>query len=299
MIKTHILILVFVFICKITVYGESLQHPDSATIYQLKQSGDSILRGSSDSVRTLYNQQFYSKMDSILKEPGSFTFSFDSVKTLAVLVSPDKRLRIYNWILPLQRGNLFQYHGFIQTLDKKTKKITTYPLTEKKWATDSAELLKLDAPHWYGALYYKILHHKYNKKDVYTLLGWHGKDVQSTRKVIDCITVTPTTIQFGAPVFKTGGKAKMRLIFEYNAQATMSLKAEEDNRIVFDHLSPSDTRPEAKGMFSLYGPDMSYDALEYEKGVWSLKKNIQPRNSRSESKKPVPLEKKLRITHSR
>ncbi len=269
---------------------------DSSLTKELKQSGDSILKGSNDSVRLQYNERFYTMMDSILKDGSSFIYSFDSVKTLAVLQSPDKKLRIYNWIVPLQKGNEYRYFGFVQVNDKKTKRLNTFPLKEKKWTTDSAEYIRLNQDNWYGALYYKILQHKFNNKVYYTLLGWHGNNFQTTKKIIDVLTLNNGKIQFGSPIFKTGGKAKTRIVFEYNAQTTMSLKYEEsDNRIVFDHLSPSDPRPEAKRMFSLYGPDMSYDGLKFEKGFWILQKNIQPRNDREKQQKEVPLEKKLRI----
>lgn len=298
--KTLILYLFFLFFHIDPILCQPSPSLDSLTSITLKQAGDSILKGSNDSIRLRFQNRFYGLMDSILTDEHSFTFSFDSIKTLAVHQSPDKKLRVYNWLLPLQRGNEFRYFGFIQVNDKKLKKISTYILKEKKWTTDSAETLKLNCENWYGALYYKILEHKYNGKTFYTILGWQGKDLQSTRKVIDVIVLNNGKPQLGAPIFKTGGKTKTRIIFEYNAQTTMSLKYDEsDKRIVFDHLSPSDPRPEAKKMFSLYGPDMTYDALKFEKGFWVLQKNIQPRNNREEKQKEVPLEKKFRITHKK
>ena len=185
-------------------------------------------------------------------------------------------------------------------VDKKTNHITTTVLKEKKWATDSAESNKLTNNNWYGALYYKILKNKFNNKVYYTLLGWHGNNFQTTRKVIDVLLINNLQLQFGAPLFKAGGKTKSRIIFEYNAQATMSLKYDDhDNRIVFDHLSPSDPRPESKGMFSLYGPDMCYDALNFEKGFWVLQKNIELRNNKQQPQKEVQVEKKFRITKTK
>ncbi len=295
--KLFIKFLFFVFfIINQNVFSQSSINLDSSLTKELKQSGDSILKGSNDTIRMLYNERFYFIIDSLLKNEVSFNYSFDSIKTLAVLQSPDKKIRIYNWILPLQHGNEYRYFGFVQVNDKKIKQVNTFPLNEKKWTTDSAEFMKLNQDNWYGALYYKILQHKFNNKVYYTLLGWQGNNFQTTKKIIDVLTLNNGKIQFGSSIFKAAGKTKTRIVFEYNAQTTMSLKYEEgDNRIVFDHLSPSDLRPEAKGMFSLYGPDMSYDGLKYEKGFWLLQKNIQPRNDREKQQKEVPLEKKLRI----
>ena len=296
--KTNIIFFLFFFLLRNNVsYCQPLHQLDSIITKELKQAGDSILKGSNDSVRINYHDKFYSIIDSLLKDSLSFTLSFDSVKTLAVLQSQDKKLRIYNWILPLQHGGEFHYFGFVQINDKKTKRVQTFILSEKKWTTDSAEIMKLNNQNWYGALYYKIVQQKYNGKVYYTLLGWHGNSFQTTRKIIDVVSFNNNKIQFGTSIFKVGGKTKTRIVFEYNAQATMSLKYEEgDNRIVFDHLSPSDPRAEAKNMYSLYGPDMSYDALKFDKGFWIMQKNIQPRNEREHQQKEVPVEKKFRIT---
>ena len=60
----------------------------------------------------------------------------------------------------------------------------------------------------------------------------------------------------------------------------MSLRYEPGpGMIVFDHLAPSDPRPESKGVYSLYGPDLSYDGLQFVKGSWILKEDLEMKNS--------------------
>jgi hypothetical protein len=76
----------------------------------------------------------------------------------------------------------------------------------------------------------------------------------------------------------------------------MNLRYNEDlGMLVFDHLASSDPRPESKGVYSLYGPDLSYDGLKFEKGYWMLYKDIDPHNITKDEGKTPEL-KKLRIT---
>lgn len=47
---------------------------------------------------------------------------------------------------------------------------------------------------------------------------------------------------------------------------------EEYDRIMYDHLAPE--TPALVGMYSMYVPDLSYDALVNENGRWVLKEDV-------------------------
>jgi len=70
---------------------------------------------------------------------------------------------------------------------------------------------------------------------------------------------------------------------------------ENKNMVIMDNLSSTDPRPESKGMYSLYGPDMSYNALKFDKGFWYLSKDVDIRNMGDTTGKKGEV-KKLRIT---
>ena len=91
--------------------------------------------------------------------------------------------------------------------------------------------------------------------------------------------------KFGDAIFVSeNGKIKRRLIFEYKAGVVMSLKYEEDREaIVFDHLSPSE--PQLEGLYSYYGPDFTYDMLEFKEGKWQYVKNVQGGNEKNKADK--------------
>lgn len=289
-----------IFTILITVKGFA-NKSDTTAVHQqcliIASYGDSILRGSSDSSRSYHNEKFLSAMDSLLKDPASFDYSFASLKNLSALKADDDHFRIYTWMLPTARGMKYNYYGFVQVYNEEKKKFRIYKLKEKDYpVNETTEFIKTADSTWYGALYYKVIHKRYDKKDQYVLLGWKGKDKFSTRKVIDVINITATKVEFGKPVFKGPGKIKSRVILEYNASANVSLKYYEDKKmIIYDHLSSSDPRPESKGVYATYGPDLTYNGLRFKDGIWLLESDIQIGNETTPEVKEVELNKDLRI----
>lgn len=271
----------------------SLKEPLS----RLQVLGDSILKGNSDSIRAASHSQFSILVDSILQLKGSEQLSMYQIKALSVLRSPDKKFILYNWMLTSERGNKYNYFGYINVYDEALKSWKLTKLTEQEYADNQeAEVLRLNAQNWLGCIYYKIIIQQVKKKNYYLLLGWAPHTASSTRKIIETISFTQSTVNFGVPQLKTGGRARMRMIFEYSSQATMSLRWEENkNMVIMDNLSSTDPRPESKGMYSLYGPDMSYNALKFDKGFWYLSKDVDIRNMGDTTGKKGEV-KKLRIT---
>ena len=75
----------------------------------------------SDDYKMHANDEFTAMLKKALALPGSFTYPFDSLTTMARLTSPDKKFRILNWNIPLQNGSS-SFYGFIQSYNPKTKK---------------------------------------------------------------------------------------------------------------------------------------------------------------------------------
>ena len=252
----------------------------NAAIKVLRTYADSMSRGSSDAVRKAYCALFNPLLLDILKSPISFNHSFDSLKTLSALKSSDGFVRVYTWFLQSRDSGTFEYFGLVQRINPKTKSFGLQGLIEKKYPTDFAEINLFDVDEWYGAVYYDIQERKIDKKTCYFLLGWHGKDRLSNRKVIDVLRFDPwDNAEFGMPVFvgQPDVKTKHRVIFEFAANAIMLLRYDKKMKmLVFDHLSPSS--PSLKGNFSQYGPDFTYDGYRFKKGKWIYKKNLDLRN---------------------
>ena len=150
-----------------------------------------------------------------------------------------------------------------------------YPLVDYSPLIKNPEDTTTDNSKWYGAQYYRIIKVQGNGT-YYTLLGWKGNTVKSTKKVIEVLSFKNNKPVFGMSVFDKSSDRK-RIIFEYTRQASMLLKyVEDEHLIVFDHLSPPDKK--MKNMMETYGPDLSYDGYRLKNDRWDLVQNLDMRN---------------------
>lgn len=265
---------------------------DKNQLAELKSLGDSIFKGSTDSVRIESSARLDKILAEFISSPESFNQSFDSVKTISTLYSPDKKFRFYQWALPELATNSYKIFGYLQLFDKKQNKVSVFKLTDAGIDKFEAMSKKLSAEKCYNAIYYKIIQTKYKRKTYYTLLGWRGNNLLTTIKVIDVLSFENNVPVFGAKIFDAGNyqltygdiQNKYRIIFEFNGQAVMSLRYEKKMKmIVYDHLSA--TKSSLKGMEQFMGPDFSYDGFKWRKGKWHGKTDLEMKNTTSQDKK--------------
>lgn len=250
-----------------------VQLQDSMQVLSYKTINDSI-----EPERYNANYKLIKTLVSALKTPYSFNFSFDSLKTISIQYSPDRRFRIFSWHVMNDDGS-YRYYGTIQ-MNKSDGKLEIFPLIDYTHAFKNPSDSITNNEKWYGAQYYKIIS-VLNRVQTpyYVLLGWKGKTVKSTQKVIEILYFKGEKAIFGMPVFD-GEKEKpdqKRIIFEYSRKASMVLNYEAAKEtIVFDHLAPPD--PKLKGRFELYGPDFSYDGYKLLNGRWRLVQDLELKN---------------------
>lgn len=224
-----------------------------------------------DDIETL-NLDFKNEMLSFLKLEGAFTYPISKLKTIALLDSPDKLVRIINWNLEYSDMS-YSYCGFVMRWDEDKEELKITELIDKVDPYTAKPTGVIDAKNWYGALYYKIIPIEYNSKIEYTLLGWDGGTTGSNFKIIDVLTFSGNNVKFGSPVFIKKKEVLKRVVFEYSDKSSMSLKYEDKyGRIVFDHLSPES--PTLAGVYSFYVPDFSYDAFLWENESWVLNEDV-------------------------
>jgi len=223
------------------------------------------------------NHEIVKNFELALAIKESFTFPFDSLKNTGKIVSPDKRLRLYTWNIPYSDGT-HKYFGFIQYYPHKEKDFVVYRLTDKKDSIESPEEKTLSDTNWLGALYYEIIETRDEGVTYYTLLGFDFNNFLTSKKIVDVIYFrNDSTPVFGKPVFKYQDRLQNRIIFEYSSKVSMSLKYNKDLKmIIYDHLSPS--KPSYKDHFMYYGPDFSYDGLEFKDGIWNEIRDVDVRN---------------------
>ena len=258
----------------------------------LKKTGPKIFKGK-DPDKIAANLKFIELLRQALEMEGAFDYPFDSLNFMAHMNAPDNAFRIFNWNLPKDDGT-HGYYGFIlvdqNELESSKKKkdrykyknrYVLYELHDQSDMIRSPELATLNCDKWFGALYYKIILNSHKGKNYYTLFGWDGNTPLSWKKVIEVMTFGKD----GQPIFgeemtfQVKNLSKRRVIFEFKAELTMTLKYEEKNkRIVYDILVPE--VPGAEGMPQFYVNSGAYDSYVFKKGKWVYKPDQDIRNKK-------------------
>lgn len=272
----------YIVTCLFVALAQYLMAQQGFKVYEdtLLQLEKNLYSVKTDKAKQEINAKFRVVFERALNNCNSFEYPFDSLKEIGRIYSPDKTFRIINWDIPKEDGT-YDHCGFIQTYDARRKTCRLYALTDKSADIKNPDNTVGDANKWFGMLYYKIIPVKVKRKKYYTLLAKDGNDKLTGKKIIDILYfVSDGSPRFGADLFKLEKRSPKRVIFEYSAQTTMSLKYfEETKRIVFDHLSPS--QPRFEGQYQYYGPDFSFDALEFKKGKWIYVSDVDARNGKS------------------
>jgi hypothetical protein len=255
---------------------------DSASVYQYEKVLGSLFNNlyntANDSEKEKINDEIIIKFEQALAIKESFSFPFDSLKNIGKIISPDKRLRLFTWNIPFSDGT-HKYFGFIQYYPPRAKDFHVYRLTDRKADTDLPEEKILSDTNWFGALYYEIVEARHEGATYYTLLGFDFNNLLTSKKIVDILYFRSDTIPvFGKPVFNYQDNLLNRIIFEYSSKVSMSLKYNKNLKmIIYDHLSPS--KPSYKDHYMFYGPDFSYDGLEFRDGTWNEIRDVDVRNT--------------------
>lgn len=273
-------IFVLILFCMPLFYSFS-QNTDTLSIHKYEQMlselFSNISKTNNDIERERINNMIVDNMEQVLSIEGSFSYPFDSLKNIGKIVSPDNKLRIFTWNLPYINGT-HKYFGFIQYYPPNENKFLLYKLIDCSDNYESPENLILSDTSWLGALYYEIIEKKYKGFTYYTLIGFDFNSLLTAKKIIEVLYFKDDKVPvFGKAIFNYQNKLCNRIIFEYSSKVSMGLKYNRDLKmIVFDHLSPS--KPSYTGHFMYYGPDFSYDGLDFKDGIWHEVRDVDVRN---------------------
>lgn len=256
---------------------------DSLRDFEVRLSGLSynMVRNFDEEMRITSGKNFIRQMGRALRVSNSYYYPFDSLKNLMILHSPDDMFRIFTWNVATN-DEKFRYFGVIQMNPKALAKLNKkevlyenfYPLIDRSDSIDNFLFKEVDANHWFGAAYYKIVKTTYKKVDYYTLFGWDGAGPETNRKVADVLRFKEGKPLFGAAIFDLKRKAKFyRMVFEFNNQATMALRYDEKRKyLIYENIVPD--KPDNAAFFEHYFPDGSFDYLIWKNGIWEKQKGF-------------------------
>jgi len=211
-----------------------------------------------------------------------FSHHFINLRYLGQITSSDSLLKILSWNVASSDG-INKYYCYLIYRPAKNKPHVVHFLSSDYRETPPVEDTVYYPENWYGAVYYDLRPFVFEGEKCFILLAIDYGNPYITRKIIETLKFTAEGKPvFGIPCITDGEKTVKRIVFEYAATAVMSLKFEADTLIVFDHLSPFS--PEFKNNRQYYGPDFSFDAYCFEKGIWKLKEDIDIRNKKKMSK---------------
>lgn len=249
---------------------------DSTSIYELraidykiKKTAFKMLNDSIESNRYKAFDSVYLLINQALEIKGSADFNFDSSRVhISIIESENKKVQIFSWTTFSAKDSFSFGAVLVHHEKKKINIINLYDSSSTFEKEPHYKTLKLN--QWYGALYYGITYRKYKKQYYYTLIGWDGYTRESNRKILDVLVIDQAgKMKFGAPIFKVSDKKRPlnRVIFEFSNQASMVMRYEKSRKVItFENLIPPDNN--AKGIYSLYIPDGSYDYFKWKRGVW-------------------------------
>jgi hypothetical protein len=280
----------FVFSIFIVFLSEGNASDDRFRIYEdsLKRLALSIVEPENDFERLTINHEFLSLLKEVLEMYGSFQFPFDSLATVSRLRAPDGSFRIFTWYVPLQ-NNRFEYFGFFQSHDTRRNESQLFTLHDRGAEQDDFMNKSLDHDNWYGAYYLELIHKRHRRNDYYILLGWRSDNPLTRKRIIEPIQqLGGGRPSFGQPVFRYQDNRLRRVIFEYSARVSMSMRYESHpietgrrmtDMIIFDRMAP--THDYLEGRYQFYVPETNiFDSFVFDEGKWIFTPDIDARNPR-------------------
>lgn len=270
-------LLIFQFSLITQLMGQEIR-PPAEVVHELQKAGRMILEHPEYKKRDSANRHFTQVLKNYVITEKGYEDPLKSVNNMLRLRQEEGEFNIYTWQMP---DSTFTYRQFGIVAADTRRGIEVTELKDQKEFIQEPEFRVLKANDWYGAIYYEMIPVKKGRTTYYTLLGYVPGE-KLNRKVVDVVSIDRRgRPKFGARIFRieqfmdqTFRKAPMRLILSYSGDYAASVRWNaREEMIIMDHLVPPD--PKLKGVYQVYGPDMSYDGLEWGDDWWHLKQEVR------------------------
>ena len=166
----------------------------------MRNYANDIVNAPETADRAIADSFFTRALVQALKVPYSFSYGFDSLKTISRLYAPDSSVRIFTWQI-MKDFSYYRQKGAIQ-FHTKDGSLKLIPLYDYSAFTDNPVDSVRNNEHWIGAVYYNIIEKTFNNKNYYTLIGYDENDARSTKKWMEVLTFDENNKpQFGGRYF--------------------------------------------------------------------------------------------------
>ena len=161
---------------------------EDAQVMKLRQDFDSLKALKNDDLKRKLNEQIITELQILLKNPQSFQYGLDSLKTLGKISAPDNSFRILNWNLSFNDFS-YSYINFMQYNPSGKFGYRLVQIKDTRPKIDpTIQTKEFTRENWYGALIYKILLDSYKHRNYYTFFAIDNNNMMSKFKFIDVIT---------------------------------------------------------------------------------------------------------------
>lgn len=267
---------------------------------RMRQHASDILNAPELVDRLRADSFFTRELVQALKMQNSFSYPFDSLKTISVLYAPDSSFRIFTWQVMRDFG-YFRQKGAIQ-MHTADGSLQLTPLFDFSAFTDNPVDSVRDNQHWIGAVYYNIIKNTYNNRNYYTLFGYDENDSRSTKKWMEVLTFDANNKpQFGGRYFNyPNDKIKspqpaFRFCLEYKKLGNAKMNYDPELGLVtFAGLISEIGEPSEK--YTLV-PVGTYEGFKWVNGKWNYvpviaeldaRPNVNPQQAQ-DNQLPKPL----------
>ena len=276
------------------------QRKQPATVQLLTQLEENMLNYANDIVnatemvdRFRADSFFTRALVKALQVPYSFSYGFDSLKTISRLYAPDSSFRIITWQV-MKDFTYYRQKGAIQ-MHTKDGSLKLIPLYDNSAFTDNPIDSVRTNVQWIGAVYYNIVQKTFNNKNYYTLIGYDENDARSTKKWIEVMTFDENNKpRFGGRFFNYPNdesrppQPAYRFCVEFKKAANAKMNYDPDlDMIVFAQLVSEVGDANAK--FTLV-PLGTFAGFKWLNGKWvyiPVVKEVDPRSNINPTKEAV------------
>ncbi|NLN31744.1 MAG: hypothetical protein GX158_11045 [Bacteroidales bacterium] len=223
-----------------------------------------------DSVRIILGA--YAESDSV------FVHSFENLRYLGQITSPDRKLKIITWNVFL-RNSPNRYFCYIIRKEGRKMPNTVFSLSGMNREEPVRDDIIYTSDNWYGALYYSIQPFRNNRQLCYLVLGLDYGNMKVSRKIIDVLTFSPDdSLVFGLDCFIREEGRKLREVLEYSPEGIISLRMENNKTVVFDE--PVTVITGHGDGYELTAAGVSFSGYVRQRGNWKFVSGIDVKNKK-------------------